>query len=75
MSCVLTQFGEGFYPASPSEFVRFSLTTRSHSKPDCHVEVAEGVRPPLPEPPEEPESQPQAEEPQQVQFISKFRCF
>ena len=50
VSSVLTNNGEGFYPGSPSEFVRFSLAARSHTKPDCTVDFKPGVRPPLPEP-------------------------
>ncbi len=47
---MLTSNGEGFYPGSPSEFVRFSLAARTHVKPDCGVDVKPNVRPPLPEP-------------------------
>ena len=50
MSSVLTNNGEGFYPGSPSEFVRFSLAARSHTRPDCAVDIKPGVRPSLPEP-------------------------
>ncbi len=50
VSSVLTNNGEGFYPGSPSEFVRFSLSARAHTKPDSSVDVKPGLRPALPEP-------------------------
>jgi lethal(2) giant larvae protein len=51
IACSLfTQNGEGFYLGSPSEFVRFSVSARFATKPACAVEIAEGVRPPPPEP-------------------------
>lgn len=59
VSAILSQTGEGFYPNSPSEFVRFSLTPRRVCKPSCSVEIKDGVRPPPPEP--EPEPEPAAE--------------
>lgn len=56
VSCVFTRAGEGFYPESPSEFIRFSLSARNITKPSSEVELAEGMRPPPPEPePEQPE--------------------
>ncbi|XP_074648928.1 LLGL scribble cell polarity complex component 2-like [Tubulanus polymorphus] len=52
-SCVFDQYGQGFYLSSPSEFTRFALTTYRAVKPDCSVELKEGMRPPKPEPVEE----------------------
>jgi lethal(2) giant larvae protein len=53
VSALLTTNGEGFYPNSPSEFVRFSLSPRRVCRANCSVEIKDGVRPPPPEP--EPE--------------------
>ena len=55
VSALLTSTGEGFYPNSPSEFVRFSLSPRRVCRANCSVEIKEGVRPPPPEPEPEPE--------------------
>ncbi|XP_023805172.1 lethal(2) giant larvae protein homolog 2 isoform X1 [Oryzias latipes] len=38
-SCVFTKHGQGFYLISPSEFERFSLSTRCLVEPRCLVEV------------------------------------
>uniref|UniRef100_A0A4W6EL31 LLGL scribble cell polarity complex component 2 n=1 Tax=Lates calcarifer TaxID=8187 RepID=A0A4W6EL31_LATCA len=38
-SCVFTKHGQGFYLISPSEFERFSLSTRHLVEPRCLVEV------------------------------------
>ncbi|XP_071319576.1 LLGL scribble cell polarity complex component 2 isoform X2 [Trachinotus anak] len=38
-SCVFTKHGQGFYLISPSEFERFSLSTRYLVEPRCLVEV------------------------------------
>ncbi|XP_044193395.1 LLGL scribble cell polarity complex component 2 isoform X1 [Thunnus albacares] len=38
-SCVFTKHGQGFYLISPSEFERFSLSTRCVVEPRCLVEV------------------------------------
>ncbi|KAG7460006.1 hypothetical protein MATL_G00216580 [Megalops atlanticus] len=38
-SCVLTRTGQGFYLISPSEFQRFSLSTRAVTEPRCSVDV------------------------------------
>uniref|UniRef100_A0A3P8WL87 LLGL scribble cell polarity complex component 2 n=1 Tax=Cynoglossus semilaevis TaxID=244447 RepID=A0A3P8WL87_CYNSE len=38
-SCVFTKHGQGFYLISPSEFERFSLSTRFVVEPRCLVEV------------------------------------
>ncbi|TDG98448.1 hypothetical protein EPR50_G00218710 [Perca flavescens] len=38
-SCVFTKHGQGFYLISPSEFERFSLSTRCVVEPHCLVEV------------------------------------
>uniref|UniRef100_A0A8C4EIZ5 LLGL scribble cell polarity complex component 2 n=1 Tax=Dicentrarchus labrax TaxID=13489 RepID=A0A8C4EIZ5_DICLA len=38
-SCVFTKHGQGFYLISPSEFERFSLSTRHVVEPRCLVEV------------------------------------
>lgn len=59
MSSVFTQSGEGFYLGAPSEFVRFSVSARTITKPRCCVEVKDGVRvelAPLPEPAKEGET-------------------
>uniref|UniRef100_A0A8C2GGE9 LLGL scribble cell polarity complex component 2 n=1 Tax=Cyprinus carpio TaxID=7962 RepID=A0A8C2GGE9_CYPCA len=37
-SCVFTKYGQGFYLISPSEFERFSLSTRWVVEPHCLVE-------------------------------------
>ncbi|NP_997747.1 LLGL scribble cell polarity complex component 2 [Danio rerio] len=37
-SCVFTKYGQGFYLISPSEFERFSLSTRWVVQPHCLVE-------------------------------------
>nr|XP_061823019.1 LLGL scribble cell polarity complex component 2-like isoform X1 [Nerophis lumbriciformis] len=41
-SCVFTKHGQGFYLISPSEFERFSLSTRFLVEPRCLVEVPYG---------------------------------
>ncbi|KAK9965782.1 hypothetical protein ABG768_004853 [Culter alburnus] len=38
-SCVFTKYGQGFYLISPSEFERFSLSTRWVVEPRCLVEA------------------------------------
>ncbi|KAG9343028.1 hypothetical protein JZ751_015246 [Albula glossodonta] len=38
-SCVLTRTGQGFHLISPSEFARFSLSTRAVTEPRCSVDV------------------------------------
>ncbi|XP_045923961.1 LLGL scribble cell polarity complex component 2 isoform X2 [Micropterus dolomieu] len=38
-SCVFTKHGQGFYLISPSEFERFSLSTRNVVEPHCLVEA------------------------------------
>ncbi|XP_061611994.1 LLGL scribble cell polarity complex component 2 isoform X2 [Phyllopteryx taeniolatus] len=38
-SCVFTKHGQGFYLISPSEFERFSLSSRFLVEPSCLVEV------------------------------------
>ncbi|KAK1906760.1 LLGL scribble cell polarity complex component 2 [Dissostichus eleginoides] len=38
-SCVFTKHGQGFYLISPSEFERFSVSTRCVVEPRCLVEV------------------------------------
>uniref|UniRef100_A0A9R1SGK0 LLGL scribble cell polarity complex component 2 n=2 Tax=Cyprinus carpio TaxID=7962 RepID=A0A9R1SGK0_CYPCA len=38
-SCVFTKYGQGFYLMSPSEFERFSLSTRWVVEPRCLVEA------------------------------------
>ena len=62
VSALLTSTGEGFYPNSPSEFVRFSLSPRRVCRANCSVEIKEGVRPPPPEPEPEPEPETPAAE-------------
>ncbi|XP_064624908.1 lethal(2) giant larvae protein homolog 1-like isoform X2 [Lineus longissimus] len=52
-SCIFTNFGEGFYLGSPSEFVRFAITAKHSVKPCYTIELKEGMRPVPPEP--EPE--------------------
>uniref|UniRef100_A0A8C4K3T5 LLGL scribble cell polarity complex component 2 n=1 Tax=Dromaius novaehollandiae TaxID=8790 RepID=A0A8C4K3T5_DRONO len=39
-SCVFTKHGQGFYLISPSEFERFSLSTRNVTEPLCSLEVS-----------------------------------
>uniref|UniRef100_I3MK09 LLGL scribble cell polarity complex component 2 n=1 Tax=Ictidomys tridecemlineatus TaxID=43179 RepID=I3MK09_ICTTR len=39
-SCVFTKYGQGFYLISPSEFERFSLSTKWLVEPRCLVESA-----------------------------------
>ncbi|XP_075755885.1 lethal(2) giant larvae protein homolog 1 isoform X5 [Pelodiscus sinensis] len=38
-SCVFTKHGQGFYLISPSEFERFSLSTRNITEPLCSLEL------------------------------------
>ncbi|XP_051877144.1 lethal(2) giant larvae protein homolog 1 isoform X1 [Pristis pectinata] len=45
-SCVFTRTGQGFYLISPSEFERFSLSTRNITEPRCVV-AWESTREPL----------------------------
>ncbi|XP_072124636.1 lethal(2) giant larvae protein homolog 1 [Mobula birostris] len=45
-SCVFTRTGQGFYLISPSEFERFSLSTRNITEPRCVV-AWESAREPL----------------------------
>ncbi|XP_021562283.1 lethal(2) giant larvae protein homolog 2 [Carlito syrichta] len=40
-SCVFTKYGQGFYLISPSEFERFSLSTKWLIEPRCLVDSAE----------------------------------
>ncbi|KAM6345321.1 LLGL scribble cell polarity complex component 2-like isoform 3-T3 [Alca torda] len=40
-SCVFTKYGQGFYLISPSEFERFSLSTKWLVEPRCVVDVPE----------------------------------
>nr|XP_045232637.1 LLGL scribble cell polarity complex component 2 isoform X5 [Macaca fascicularis]XP_045232638.1 LLGL scribble cell polarity complex component 2 isoform X5 [Macaca fascicularis]XP_045232639.1 LLGL scribble cell polarity complex component 2 isoform X5 [Macaca fascicularis] len=40
-SCVFTKYGQGFYLISPSEFERFSLSTKWLVEPRCLVDSAE----------------------------------
>nr|XP_058140709.1 LLGL scribble cell polarity complex component 2 isoform X1 [Dasypus novemcinctus] len=40
-SCVFTKYGQGFYLISPSEFERFSLSTKWLVEPRCLVALAE----------------------------------
>uniref|UniRef100_A0A671L6N5 LLGL scribble cell polarity complex component 2 n=1 Tax=Sinocyclocheilus anshuiensis TaxID=1608454 RepID=A0A671L6N5_9TELE len=44
-SCVFTKYGQGFYLMSPSEFERFSLSTRWVVEPRCLVEAPLQMRP------------------------------
>ncbi|XP_058012954.1 lethal(2) giant larvae protein homolog 1 isoform X1 [Ahaetulla prasina] len=39
-SCVFTKYGQGFYLISPSEFERFSLSTRNITEPLCILETS-----------------------------------
>ncbi|KAM8798550.1 lethal(2) giant larvae protein homolog 1 [Eudromia elegans] len=39
-SCVFTKHGQGFYLISPSEFERFSLSSRNVTEPLCSLEVS-----------------------------------
>ncbi|XP_070617541.1 lethal(2) giant larvae protein homolog 1 isoform X2 [Erythrolamprus reginae] len=39
-SCVFTKHGQGFYLISPSEFERFSLSTRNLTEPLCVLETS-----------------------------------
>lgn len=50
-SCVFTKYGQGFYLMSPSEFERFSLSTRSVVEPRCLVEAPLQMRPKNPSSP------------------------
>ncbi|XP_054834246.1 LLGL scribble cell polarity complex component 2 isoform X2 [Eublepharis macularius] len=40
-SCVFTRYGQGFYLISPSEFERFSLSTKWLVEPRCLIEAPE----------------------------------
>uniref|UniRef100_A0A8B9GGQ2 LLGL scribble cell polarity complex component 2 n=1 Tax=Amazona collaria TaxID=241587 RepID=A0A8B9GGQ2_9PSIT len=40
-SCVFTKYGQGFYLISPSEFERFSLSTKWLVEPRCIVDISE----------------------------------
>ncbi|KAJ6660315.1 hypothetical protein lerEdw1_017738, partial [Lerista edwardsae] len=42
-SCVFTRYGQGFYLISPSEFERFSLSTKWLVEPRCLVTVPENT--------------------------------
>ncbi|XP_060108884.1 LLGL scribble cell polarity complex component 2 isoform X1 [Heteronotia binoei] len=42
-SCVFTRYGQGFYLISPSEFERFSLSTKWLVEPRCLVEAPENA--------------------------------
>ncbi|XP_048346546.1 LLGL scribble cell polarity complex component 2 isoform X1 [Sphaerodactylus townsendi] len=42
-SCVFTRYGQGFYLISPSEFERFSLSTKWLVEPRCLVEAPENT--------------------------------
>lgn len=44
-SCVFTKYGQGFYLISPSEFERFSLSTKWLVEPRCVVEPAKPKNP------------------------------
>uniref|UniRef100_A0A8C2GF84 LLGL scribble cell polarity complex component 2 n=1 Tax=Cyprinus carpio TaxID=7962 RepID=A0A8C2GF84_CYPCA len=50
-SCVFTKYGQGFYLISPSEFERFSLSTRWVVEPHCLVEAPLQMRPKNPSSP------------------------
>uniref|UniRef100_A0A672N5C1 LLGL scribble cell polarity complex component 2 n=1 Tax=Sinocyclocheilus grahami TaxID=75366 RepID=A0A672N5C1_SINGR len=50
-SCVFTKYGQGFYLMSPSEFERFSLSTRWVVEPRCLVEAPLQMRPKNPSSP------------------------
>uniref|UniRef100_A0A8C9C828 LLGL scribble cell polarity complex component 1 n=1 Tax=Phocoena sinus TaxID=42100 RepID=A0A8C9C828_PHOSS len=39
-SCVFTRHGQGFYLISPSEFERFSLSTRNITEPLCSLDIS-----------------------------------
>ncbi|XP_074870511.1 LLGL scribble cell polarity complex component 2 isoform X1 [Carettochelys insculpta] len=43
-SCVFTKYGQGFYLISPSEFERFSLSTKWLVEPRCVVDTPEITR-------------------------------
>ncbi|MXQ87067.1 hypothetical protein E5288_WYG007494 [Bos mutus] len=43
-SCVFTKYGQGFYLISPSEFERFSLSTKWLVEPRCLVDSAESKK-------------------------------
>ncbi|KAM7448355.1 Lethal(2) giant larvae protein 1 [Porites harrisoni] len=49
-SLVFSVSGQGFYLSSRSEMQRFTLSATDLLKPDCVLELAEGMRPPEPEP-------------------------
>lgn len=60
VSSIFANNGEGFFLGSPSEFVHFTMSARFVPIPMCMVEVEEGVRLELVEPPEpEPEPTPE----------------
>lgn len=42
-SCVFTRYGQGFYLISPSEFERFSLSTKWLVEPRCLVEMPDAT--------------------------------
>ncbi|XP_069510871.1 LLGL scribble cell polarity complex component 2 [Ambystoma mexicanum] len=42
-SCVFTRYGQGFYLISPSEFERFSISTKWLVEPRCLVEMPEAT--------------------------------
>lgn len=44
-SCVFTSYGLGFFQPSPSEYMSFSLSARTTTRPECQVELKEGMRP------------------------------
>nr|CAG4651568.1 EOG090X00I4 [Triops cancriformis] len=48
-SLVFSPVGEGFFLHSSSEIQRFSLSARTFLSLRCHLELAEGARPPLTE--------------------------
>jgi lethal(2) giant larvae protein len=53
-SYVFTKDGQGFYLQSPSEFSRISLSAiNTNASARCELELAEGLRPPPPEPKQE----------------------
>ncbi|KAL9956887.1 hypothetical protein ACROYT_G038440 [Oculina patagonica] len=49
-SLVFSVSGQGFYLSSRSEMQRFTLSATDLLRPDCVLELAEGMRPPEPEP-------------------------
>lgn len=49
-SLVFSVSGQGFYLSSRSEMQRFTLSATDLLKPDCVLELAEGMRPAEPEP-------------------------